>query len=199
MEGKTIELDNDLVVGRQDTDLEIEDLELSRKHAVIRRSSGRVQVEDLGSKNGTFVDGQRITEPTLVGGGAEIKIGVTTLVVEGVLPVSAPSDQPIADTTKTAVHSVPREMQSAPAGPAAAGAGAAAASAAPPSAPAAPGAPAAPALAGGPTPSMPLGEFRPPRERHERGLNSRSWLPVFASFGTALLTAAGLVVYFGVR
>jgi hypothetical protein len=46
---------------------------------------------------------------------------------------------------------------------------------------------------------MPVGEFRPPRERHDRGLASRSWVPVFASFGTAILTAAGLVVYFGTR
>ena len=44
-------------------------------------------MEDLGSTNGTFVDGTRIDEPTLLGGGAEIKIGTTVLVVEGVLPV----------------------------------------------------------------------------------------------------------------
>src|SRR6201986_415169 len=84
--GQTIEVEGELVIGRQDTDVTIDDLELSRRHAVVRRHADRLQVEDLGSSNGTFVDGTRIEEPTILGGGAEIQIGTTKLVVEGVLP-----------------------------------------------------------------------------------------------------------------
>src|SRR5579884_1219257 len=87
--GRTIEVENELVIGRQDTDVTIDDLELSGRHAVVRRHANRLQVEDLGSSSGTFVDGTRIAEPTLLGGGAEIRVGTTVLVVEGVLPVAA--------------------------------------------------------------------------------------------------------------
>lgn len=45
-------------------------------------------------------------------------------------------------------------------------------------------------------PSQPIGEFRPPAHRSQRGLNSRSWIPVALSFGTALLVAIALVIYF---
>ena len=86
--GQTVDVEEEIVIGREDTDLTIDDDELSRRHAVVRRHANRLQVEDLGSTNGTFVDGTRIAEPTLLGGGAEIKIGTTVLVVEGVLPVS---------------------------------------------------------------------------------------------------------------
>ena len=85
--GKTVDIEEEVVIGREDADLDIDDDELSRRHAVVRRHANRLQVEDLGSTNGTFVDGNRIAEPTLLGGGAEIKIGTTVMVVEGVLPV----------------------------------------------------------------------------------------------------------------
>ena len=75
--GQTIDVENEVVIGREDTDLTIDDVELSRRHAVVRRHASRLQVEDLGSTNGTFVDGTRIEEPTLLGGGAEIQIGTT--------------------------------------------------------------------------------------------------------------------------
>src|SRR5947209_15765092 len=87
--GQTMEGEKDLVRGRQDTDVTIDDPEISGRHAVVRRHANRLQVEDLGSSNGTFVDGTRVQEPTLLGGGAEIRVGATVLVVEGVLPVQA--------------------------------------------------------------------------------------------------------------
>jgi hypothetical protein len=44
--------------------------------------------------------------------------------------------------------------------------------------------------------SLPVGEFHPPTRRRQRGLASRSWVPVALSFGTALLVAIALVIYF---
>jgi hypothetical protein len=44
--------------------------------------------------------------------------------------------------------------------------------------------------------SLPVGEFHPPTHRRQRGLASRSWVPVALSFGTALLVAIALVIYF---
>lgn len=54
------------IVGRDaDCDLILEDLSVSRKHAEILVAGGRVQVKDLGSRNGTFVEGDRVAEARL--------------------------------------------------------------------------------------------------------------------------------------
>lgn len=48
---------------------------ISRRHARILVSGGGAMVEDLGSKNGTYVDGERITGPTLLHDGDQIQVG----------------------------------------------------------------------------------------------------------------------------
>jgi FHA domain-containing protein len=207
--GQTIEVEDELVIGRQGSDITIDDLELSRRHIVVRRHANRLQVEDLGSSNGTYVDGTRIEEPTLLGGGAKIRIGATVLVVEGVLPVQSTEAMERAgvDTIapglarqETRIHSAPPpppgQEAAVPAGAAASSAPAAASVA--PSSPPAPSAPSRPAPAGpqGPTPSGPLGEFRPPKRAHRGGVATRSWVAVALSFGTALAVAIALVIFF---
>jgi pSer/pThr/pTyr-binding forkhead associated (FHA) protein len=175
--GQAVDVEEEIVIGREDTDLTIDDDEISRRHAVVRRHANRLQVEDLGSTNGTFVDGTRIAEPTLLGGGAEIKIGTTVLVVEGVLPVSDSSVDIAVPRNVTRVS--PAIAEGTPPSP-------------PPASPVAP--PAVPALA---APSQAVGEFRPPERRKvQRGLASRSWVPVALSFGTVILVAIALVIYF---
>ncbi len=177
--GLTVDVDEEVVIGREDTDLAIDDEEMSKRHAVVRRHSNRLQVEDLGSTNGTFVDGTRIAEPTLLGGGAEIKVGTTLLVVEGVLPVSDPSADIVQPRNVTRVSAAISDRAPAPATSAPA---AATATAAPP----------APAAVG-----LVVGEFRPPeRARKQPGLASRSWVPVALSFGTVIIVAIALVIYF---
>jgi DNA-binding CsgD family transcriptional regulator len=53
---------DELVLGRRETsDLVLSDPHVSRSHAVIRRQSGAVWVEDLGSTGGTFVNGEAIS------------------------------------------------------------------------------------------------------------------------------------------
>ena len=80
--GRRVELDLEVAIGRQDTDLVVEDPEVSRRHAVLRRSDGSVIVEDLDSTNGTFVNGERIRSPIAVGPGDQIRVGQTTLEIE---------------------------------------------------------------------------------------------------------------------
>jgi pSer/pThr/pTyr-binding forkhead associated (FHA) protein len=185
--GQTIDVENEVVIGREDTDLTIDDVELSRRHAVVRPHASRLQVEDLGSTNGTYVDGTRIEEPTILGGGAEIRIGTTKLVVEGVLPAGregAGADTAAARASQATRASIeiPPEMQKQPAAAAAASS------------------PAPPTAASPPKPAQPLAPFNPPDKRSpQRGLASRSWVPVALSYGTVIVTAIALVLYFALR
>jgi pSer/pThr/pTyr-binding forkhead associated (FHA) protein len=88
--GMSILVDDQLVIGRhaEGAGQLAADDELSRSHAMITRdSSGYVGIEDLGSTNGTFVNGLRINGPQTLSEGDSIELGGTTLVVHGLTPV----------------------------------------------------------------------------------------------------------------
>ena len=56
------------------------DHEISRRHAEVSAiEGGRVVIEDLGSTNGTFVNGEPIAAPTVLSPGDTIEVGETTL------------------------------------------------------------------------------------------------------------------------
>ena len=57
----------------------LEDEYVSGQHAMLSPQDGEWVIEDLGSRNGTFVDDERITQPTVVHPGTTIRIGQTTL------------------------------------------------------------------------------------------------------------------------
>lgn len=52
---------------------------VSRRHAMIVVAAEEVTVADLGSKNGTFVDGERVTAPISLGNDMEIRLGPAPL------------------------------------------------------------------------------------------------------------------------
>jgi len=65
----------ELIIGRDEScDLVIPERQVSRRHARIRLEGDHYLLEDLGSKNGTFVNGQGIKEPHLLQDGDEIQI-----------------------------------------------------------------------------------------------------------------------------
>jgi hypothetical protein len=80
--GRSMPIEADLVIGRADADLTIDDTELSRRHVLLRPVDGGVEVQDLGSTNGTVVNGTRISEPVTVSTGASIELGDTRIAVE---------------------------------------------------------------------------------------------------------------------
>ena len=53
---------------------------MSRRHARIVISHGKVKLEDLGSKNGTLLNGKRIARSRPLSDGDEIQIGPKTMV-----------------------------------------------------------------------------------------------------------------------
>lgn len=65
-----------MVIGRVvGNDLVIDLPTVSSRHARLTRSGGGILVEDLGSSNGTYVDGRRIAEPTALGPGSILSLG----------------------------------------------------------------------------------------------------------------------------
>src|SRR5207244_12406728 len=58
-----------MLVGRAPTcDVPVFDPTISRRHAELALVSGGVEITDLGSSNGTFVNGDRVTKKTARGG-----------------------------------------------------------------------------------------------------------------------------------
>jgi pSer/pThr/pTyr-binding forkhead associated (FHA) protein len=72
--------DQQITIGRAgDATLVLSDDYASTRHARIFPQDGQWLVEDLGSTNGTYLDRQKITEPTPVPVGVPIRIGKTVL------------------------------------------------------------------------------------------------------------------------
>jgi len=69
---------------------------VSRRHARITVLSGTATIEDLGSKNGTRVNGQRISTPTRLAIGCELALGTEVLRLRG-RPVSTSTVRVDAD------------------------------------------------------------------------------------------------------
>ena len=68
-------LEGETSIGREPSnEISLLDSAVSRKHCVITRNSGQFKIQDLNSRNSTFVNGVPVTERTLASGD-EIKIG----------------------------------------------------------------------------------------------------------------------------
>jgi len=65
-------------------DIVLSDLGVSRLHAVVRWTADGYTIQDLGSRQGTFVQGQRVTGPTPLAPGAHIRIGDADLLFQAV-------------------------------------------------------------------------------------------------------------------
>jgi|GEM_PF-2550394 peroxiredoxin len=71
-----------LVIGSEEgSDILVRDISVSRRHAQLSYRLGRHTITDLGSTNGTFVNNQRVTRPTLVVAGDELKLGTVSFIL----------------------------------------------------------------------------------------------------------------------
>jgi pSer/pThr/pTyr-binding forkhead associated (FHA) protein len=79
--GERVSLDEaPLLIGRgSDAAIRLDDDYVSTRHARIAASGDQWFVEDLGSTNGTYIGSQRISQPTTLQLGSQIRIGKTTL------------------------------------------------------------------------------------------------------------------------
>lgn len=72
--GKTYPVPGPVVIGRQqDCDISIPSEEISRRHAQVKPSADGLLVEDLGSANGTFINGKRV-QAGLMRPGEELRL-----------------------------------------------------------------------------------------------------------------------------
>jgi hypothetical protein len=83
--GKEFTLSGTPTIGRDPgADIVVDDPEASRRHAQVRQGAGGGwEVEDLGSRNGTYVNDSPIDSPRPLAAGDELRIGTTVLVVKG--------------------------------------------------------------------------------------------------------------------
>ncbi len=76
--GQRYGLERPKVVGRSDdADIIIDDSYASEFHLRVGLQDGEVMLNDLGSTNGTYLNGRRVTVPTVITKGDSIQIGKT--------------------------------------------------------------------------------------------------------------------------
>jgi class 3 adenylate cyclase len=96
--GRRIRVTEQLTVGRGDeAGLLLDDPEISRAHAVLGPTAEGLEVRDLGSLNGTWVNGERISSPAVLVPGDVVRIGTTrieVLAAGGRGPAATPRSSP---------------------------------------------------------------------------------------------------------
>jgi pSer/pThr/pTyr-binding forkhead associated (FHA) protein len=75
--GETFLLDKErTTIGRSpDCDIFLDDVTVSRRHAVVAHDGDHLEIEDLGSLNGTFLNRKRIESSARLGDGDELQVG----------------------------------------------------------------------------------------------------------------------------
>jgi predicted component of type VI protein secretion system len=78
--GRQVQLDGPLEIGRDPgCGLALDDDRVSRRHARVSPQNGAAVAEDLGSTNGTYLNGMMLYGPTVLSAGDHLLIGVTVL------------------------------------------------------------------------------------------------------------------------
>jgi putative serine protease PepD len=102
-----------LIVGSDpDCDFVLAEPDVSGEHVSLKVLGGHVEVHDLGSRTGTFVNGNRIVAPTLLEAGDELTIGSTVLKAS----VASHGAVPPTPAAGGAGAGIPSEPEAAPAG-----------------------------------------------------------------------------------
>jgi predicted component of type VI protein secretion system len=125
--GQTFMLDRDwLTVGRDPSnDIVINDPQVSRQHMRITRQGQMVVIEDLGSTNGSFANGVRLTGPHVMSNGDVIglgdgvtltyyEVGIAADIAETVVGHPGSAVPPPPGSTPALAPQMPTAMRSAP-------------------------------------------------------------------------------------
>ncbi len=101
------------LIGRDVTnDISLGDPEVSRQHARLTRTPGGYVLEDLGSTNGSFVNGERLVAPRVLASGDLLGMGENvTLSFEGTSPETA--ETVMGEAVQHGAAPTPEAMQEA--------------------------------------------------------------------------------------
>lgn len=100
-------LSDEVTVGKsRANDLVIDDPEVSRMHAVLKSYPAGWCIRDLSSRNGTFVNGNRLTAERPLRAGDEVRVGTT--IIRFSMPPSA-QDTASTEDAEPPPHLTPRE------------------------------------------------------------------------------------------
>jgi pSer/pThr/pTyr-binding forkhead associated (FHA) protein len=101
-----------LTIGRDSTNgVAINDSEVSRKHSRLMFQGGKYVIDDLGSTNGTFVNGQRLVGPVVLKAGDVVSLGEQIVLMFDAINVDAGAT---VMSRKSAVPSAPPVQSYAP-------------------------------------------------------------------------------------
>src|ERR1051326_5473910 len=116
--GAAFTLEGDqITIGRDSTnEIVINDAEISRRHARLTFQGGKYVLEDLGSTNGTFVNGQRLAGPRVLKAGEVVSFGEQIILVFEVNNIDAGAT--MVSPRASAVPSVSRPVGPPPPAPA---------------------------------------------------------------------------------
>lgn len=103
--GERFPVEREISLGRENADVILEDGEVSRRHAIVRRTNGALEIVDQGSANGTFVNGARIDGARRLANGDAVRLGGTAFGVE--LPAGE-EPEPEGDVPSLLVTAGPR-------------------------------------------------------------------------------------------
>ena len=182
--GQRLEIEGELLLGREASDFLKHDGEVSRRHAAVRPAADGLEVEDLGSSNGTFVNDERVSGMRALRSGDVVRVGQTSFDVDLPQAVIAPTATTISEPAgATAVAASPEAT--APGPPTAPGPGPVPAAAAPAPAYGAAAPPAYQATPPGYAPGYPAG----------RRQGSRTAGVLLLVAGLLGLVYAGLVIF----
>jgi pSer/pThr/pTyr-binding forkhead associated (FHA) protein len=82
--GERYSVGEEVTVGRAATcSITIDDTYASQLHARLFQRDGALHVEDLGSTNGTYVNGRKVDTPLPIKPGDKVKVGATVFEVDG--------------------------------------------------------------------------------------------------------------------
>ena len=95
-------IDAVLEVGRETGGLQLDDEEISRRHLLLSSNGVDLVVTDLGSTNGTLVNGGTVTEPTVLRPGDVVALGAVTISV-----LSAEGETPATPTPTLVLPTTP--------------------------------------------------------------------------------------------
>jgi pSer/pThr/pTyr-binding forkhead associated (FHA) protein len=84
LKGRSYDLGEELTVGRAaGCQVTLDDSYVSQLHARVYIRDGELYVEDLGSTNGTYLNTRKVSSPSALRRGDQLKVGSTVLEVKG--------------------------------------------------------------------------------------------------------------------